>query len=347
VAAYQLAHAGELPSERQTNLQQLQNLQMQMNANAESMNRDRDQRMLVERSLADLVLEAQLAPAPGAVPAPSADPMSVGTGSAAAQLEAARNNLRALELRGYTPDHPDVQVMKRRIKALEAKVEAEAMEKPLSETAVPTHAATPEEAARATRMADLQAQIANIDIQLKSKQAEDKRLRGVIAGYEAHVAATPLREAEMIALTRDYTTVQTNYNSLLAKQEDSKVAANLEQRAIGEQFRILDQARPPERPFSPNRLYINFAGALAGLGLGVGIVGLLEYKDRSFRSEDDVVLCLSLPVLAVVPVMTTRVERRRAKRRRVLLWCAAAVFFVVGITGAVAWKLGWLGSLLQ
>jgi polysaccharide chain length determinant protein (PEP-CTERM system associated) len=342
-STYRLKHVGELPSERASNLQVLQNLQMQVQATIDSMNRDRDRRMLLERQLADLAVEAQSAPPP--IPLAGGDPLAVGTGSAAAQLEVARNRLLVMQL-SYKDDYPDVKRLKSAIKELEAKAEAEALAQPLSTGPTGGRPATPEEAARQKSAADLRTEMAGLDMQLKSKQAEETRLRGAIAGYEGRIGATPIREAEMTALTRDYETLQKGYQSLLAKQEDSKVAANLENRQIGEAFKVIDAARFPERPYSPNRPLIDLFGALGGLGLGIGLVGLIEYRDKSLKSEDDVVLSLSLPVLALVPVMTTARERRSATRRRVLLSSAAALFVVVAAAGAVGWKLGWFSSLI-
>ena len=113
----------------------------------------------------------------------------------------------------------------------------------------------------------------------------------------------PARESELIALTRDYETLQNIYTSLLSKREDSAVAANLERRQIGEQFKVLDPARVPQTPFSPNRLQLNLMGLLAGLAFGLGLAGLLEFRDTSLKTEDDVRRCLSLPVLATIPVL--------------------------------------------
>jgi hypothetical protein len=48
-----------------------------------------------------------------------------------------------------------------------------------------------------------------------------------------------------VALSRDYDTIQTQYKDLLAKSEAAKMAVNLEQRAISEQFRIVDPHRCP------------------------------------------------------------------------------------------------------
>ena len=45
------------------------------------------------------------------------------------------------------------------------------------------------------------------------------------------------------------------------------------------------------------------------------IVGFLEYRDSSLKKEIDVVRTLSLPVLALIPMMASAGERRKAQRR--------------------------------
>ncbi len=342
VADYQRRNMGSLPSERESNLQFMQNLQMQVQALVESINRDRDQHAMLERTLTDLTS----APATGApvVTTAADNGIQVAAGSSAAQLEAARNSLRAMMLR-LTPNHPDVARQERTIKELEAKVAAEAMERPVSDGTAPVPA-TPEEAARQRRVAEVREQLANLDVQLKSKEATEKRLRTQIASAEGRVSVTPLREAEMTALTRDYDTKRRIYENLLAKYEDSKVAANLEHREIGEQFRVLDPARLPQVPISPKRPFLYLMGALAGLALGLGLVAALEYLDKSMRTEADVTLCLSLPVVALVPVLDASGDRRRWRRRRLLRSAAAITLILVAAAAVYAWKIGWLAVLL-
>jgi capsular polysaccharide biosynthesis protein len=180
--------------------------------------------------------------------------------------------------------------------------------------------------------------MSNLDRQIASKETEEKRLRGVMTNYQARVESAPARESELIELTRDYTTLQQVYTNLLTKREDSKVAANLERRQAGEQFRILDPARVPEQPFSPNRTRMNLMGALAGLGLGLGLAALLEYRDTSLRTDDDVVTSIALPVLAMIPMMVTSVEERRRVRNRWIMVATAAVAMVAS-TAALIWKV--------
>ncbi len=274
VADFQRLHAGELPSEREANLQALHNLQLQVQALLDSVNRDKDRRILLERTLADFEADAQARPvdeanlaAQGAAGS-ARSAATVGPGTTDDQLEAARNNLKALELH-LKPEHPDVVYARRLVRDLEAKLAAESTQPAASAARLP-RPRTAEEANTQRRVQEIRRELASLALQLESKQVEEKRLRGEIAGYEGRLASTPRWEAELIALTRDYETLQRGYASLLEKQESSKMSAALERSQSGEVFRVLDRARLPEAPASPNRLMINLVGAMAGLGHRAG-----------------------------------------------------------------------------
>ena len=197
---------------------------------------------------------------------------------------------------------------------------------------------TREEESRRDKVRELENEKDSLGRQIAFKEGEEKRLRGLVADYQARLEATPKRESEWISLTRDYATLEKAYQDLLFKSQNSKVAANLELNEIGEQFRILDTANLPERPISPNRQRINAMGVGGGLLLGLMLVALLEYRDNSFRTDDDVLSVLSLPVMAVVPVVTTAAERRRERRQRRLAWLATAALLTLCVA-AVVWRL--------
>lgn len=183
--------------------------------------------------------------------------------------------------------------------------------------------------------------MALLEAQILGRQREEQRLKAVIGQYQARVEAAPARESELVALTRDYDTLRERYTQLLSKREDAKIAANLERRQIGEQFKVIDAARMPERPESPNRPRLYLMGLLAGIALGAGLAALLEYKDTTLRTEDDVLLTLSLPVLAMVPLVVTAAERHAARKRR-LLASVAGVAVTLVVAFAVVWRMGWL-----
>ena len=336
---YKLKNSGSLPSQVSSNLQAIQTGQLQLQSLIDATARDRDQRLALDRALASETeaASAPVAPSDPAAPAPDAP--------AVVRLEAARNYLRGLELR-LKPEHPDVVRARRIIRDLEKEAEAAALEQPVSSGSVPTRSSSPAEQNRQRRIAAIKTEMESIDRRIAARQREEGRIRTLLDGYQARLEAAPARESELVELTRDYDTIRTSYTELLKKSEASKLALNMERGQIGELFKIVDGARLPERPFSPNRPRIMALGAMLGLGLGLALVGLLEYRDSTFKTDDDVMLALSLPVLAMIPAMVTRAESEtRVRRRRLVAITSVCAVVVTG--GLLVWKLrlleSWLG----
>jgi polysaccharide chain length determinant protein (PEP-CTERM system associated) len=334
VEAYKLAHAGQLPSQLESNLQVLQNSQSQLQSAIQVVDRERDRQTRLERDIADL--EQQLEDS-GSLSATNA---AADGDTPARQLEALRDALSALLLT-KKDTHPDVRKMKAAIAKTEQKVNAsvptgqEAADTPVS---ADLRRLSPTQAARRRRLDDMKLELSLTKRNIENAEREQQRLRKDIASYQARNEAIPTRETEMTELLRDYGTMNRLYTDLLAKKEDSKMAANLENRQIGEQFKVIDPARIPERPFSPDRTRYNAMGAAAGLAIGLLLVALLEYRDKSFKTDGEVARVLALPVLAVVPMMQSAVEQKRAFRNQLVmgfgfgttvLACAAVVAYTL------------------
>ena len=340
--AFRERNSGRLPTQTQTNMQAIQNTQLTLQALVESLARDRDRKLMLERLYADAASDrSPTAPTP--VPSSPTAPLVGGTASRLPadatpqqRLEAARSALEQLELR-LTPKHPDVVRTKHLIEDLERQVAAEKRERSLSPDAAPERVLTQEETRRRDRLREMRAEIESLDRQIAFKEGEERRLRGEIGTYQARLEAVPGIESEWVALTRDYDTLQATYKELLSKSENSKMAASLEQLQIGEQFRLLDPPRVPLKPYSPDRIRINLLGTLAGLGLGVLLIGLVEYRDSTMRSEADVLGAIDLPVLVLLPFVTTEAGLRRQRSRRRMAWAATVGVSVA--TGALFWFL--------
>jgi capsular exopolysaccharide synthesis family protein len=68
-------------------------------------------------------------------------------------------------------------------------------------------------------------------------------------------------------------------------------------------IRLIEPAKTPGRPFSPNKRGTLIAGVLAGLFMGVFLAFFREYMDNTIRSSDDVSDYLEIPVLGTIPVI--------------------------------------------
>jgi polysaccharide chain length determinant protein (PEP-CTERM system associated) len=338
VEEYKRTYAGELPEQREANMQGLHNIEMQLQSLTEAMNRDRDRRLIVERLIADAESpDPVLTTPPPAPPRPVAqvgpDGLPVGA-TAAQQLEAAEATLQQMQTR-LTPQHPDILRLKRIISELQKKADAEALAGPVSPNA-PT--VNPAERLRKNRLAEMKAELEKIDKQIETRVALEQQLRASMATYQKRIEAAVARQSDLTELSRDYQTLQSTYTGLLGKREDSKVAANLERRQIGEQFKILDPARLPERPTSPNRPRLQSMGLAAGIGFGLALMALIEYLDKTLKSEVDVTAALNLLVLATVPILP-EVGYRVGRRRKVIAVSATVLFTAAVGAAAVAWRV--------
>ncbi len=322
---YQRTFNGELPSQLSANLQGLHNTEIALQNLGESLNRDRERRIAFERTVAD-VLEAPEKPAADATRPDIAQTLQD-------ELRTAEQGLIAVELK-LKPEHPDVRRLRRNVDELRKRVEAQKLEGTL--TSRPSVDALMDYAKR-KRLMDAKAELDNIDREIQAKTAEEDRLRGMLGMYQARIEATPVRESELASLTRDYETLSQTYRSLLQKKEESEISANLEKRQIGEQFKILDPARMPEKPVSPDRPHLYLIAVLASLAIGIGLGFASEYFDRTLRTEADVRAALNLMVLATVPNIRDTAARAGRLRRRLAFGAAGTAVIALCVT--LAWRV--------
>jgi polysaccharide chain length determinant protein (PEP-CTERM system associated) len=334
---FRTRNAGQLPSQLAFNMQAIQNAQLQLQALVESVARDRDRRLMLLRIYNDAQPEAaSVAAAAGSATAVQPREGATQSLTARQQLIAAQTALSRLQLR-LRPEHPDVVRAARLIADLEQKAAAEAAEARDPDAKVALTAMAPEERQGRERLSQARAEIESLDRQIAFREADEQRLKASIADYQRRIESVPGIESEWISLTRDYDTLQTTYRELLTKSEASKLAADLERRQIGEQFRVLDPARLPVNPIGSKRIQINAIGFGLGLLVGVGFAFLLETRDSSFRTEADVLEVLALPVVALVPHVESVTDRKSRRRRRLYFSTATAV--VVAAGGYVFWMM--------
>ena len=157
--------------------------------------------------------------------------------------------------------------------------------------------------------------------------AEIAKIMQQIKEYQRRVEITPTREEELLSLKRDYDNINESYNSLLERKLEADIAVNLEKKQKGEQFRIVDHARLPQKPVSPDLKKLIMLAVAAGLGIGGGLIFLRDYLDTSLKRPDDIEAELGVPVLATIP----RLYQAKGRMFKQVNWVLTGIGVLIGI----------------
>jgi polysaccharide chain length determinant protein (PEP-CTERM system associated) len=284
MAIFKRQYMGQLPGDADNNLKILMGLNSQLDANTQTLNRAQQ-----DRSYTESLLAQQLAAWKSSQNATSPQTLEQ-------QLAGLQSQLITLEAR-YTVDHPDVVKTKNDIAELKRK-----LNEMNSAAAQTTNASTEKEGvAESPEIRQIRVQIHQYDAAIAQATREQKRLQNQIGLFQGRVALSPAVEEQYKALNRDYDTAQKFYDDLLAKKSQSEMQTDMELRQQGEQMRLLNPADLADAPSFPNRIMFAGGGLGGGLVLGMGLALWLELRDKSIRTEQDVIAVLELPMLVSVP----------------------------------------------
>lgn len=275
---YRKSYMGELPEQLDTNLRILDRLQEDLNDRQQSIREARvrlaELNSASSRSQQVVVIgNEQQRPGDGA------------------SLEELKAQLETLSAR-YTEMHPDILRLKKQIAEMEAKQQSEAADNNQGHFAVSAHLPP-----------ELRRQIYEARREIEVAEGEIESLKKQIGGYQKRVEDTPKREQELLGLRRDYQNIQASYDSLLSRKLEADIAVNMERKQKGEQFRIVDPARVPQKPVEPDMRKLFLAVVAAGLAIGGGTAFLLDYVNTSFRKPDEIESMYELPVLTAIPTL--------------------------------------------
>jgi polysaccharide chain length determinant protein (PEP-CTERM system associated) len=293
-------YMGELPAQLETNLRILDRLQLDLRSTNELLATSGNRNTTLERQFMD-TNEFLSFSGEGQTTLTDSNPSITRLGTMKAELSRLESE--------YTEKYPEVIRLRKQIKELENQ---------LAEGNVPTNNQDGYIRNRNPMTLGLSAQLQDLKLEISNLKDKRNEITRQIKMIQSRVDRAPTREFELAALSRDYENTRLTYQALLSKKQDAQLSENLEKRQKGEQFRILDPANLPERPFEPDPYKILLLGLAIGLGTGGGLAMFREYLDSSFRKTEDFYGATGLPVLATIPIteMEKTVKHRRLLYRR-------------------------------
>jgi uncharacterized protein involved in exopolysaccharide biosynthesis len=340
IAKFKMENAGRLPDQLQSNLQAVNSLELRQQSLNESINRDAQDKMMLETQLQNLEHESTF----------------IGSNLQQAGSREAVRNERLIQLNNkimdldtqlsaarqtYREDHPNLRSLEAQLGVL--KKQRDDLEKDETNAAAKAGAPTKEPTLQVAQsleslkmsMVSVKAQIQarNMSMEDRAKQLKDLQLE--IGAYRARIETSPINEQKYEGLVREYALAKADYDEKSRKMDISETSSNLEDRKAGENLETMDPASLPEQASEPNRLMMAGAGTGLGLFFGVFMAGAKEMKDTSLKNLKDVRAYTNLPVLSSIPLLENALLVRRKRRLFWLGWSTAIIIGTIAMSSSM------------
>jgi polysaccharide biosynthesis transport protein len=287
---FKMNHLGETPDQTPNNLVAIAGLRAGLQANVETMNRLDEEKILLTHSVEPA--------SSGTIPRAATERETLEAEKR--QTEASIEQLRA----HYSDRYPDVIRATRKLDEIKSRLNS-----------LPSDP-TPGTSDASAEKSDVGVRLAIIDQEMRKLEADRDRMQAQLDSYQNKVDAAPLREQELLELSRNYDTSKQHYQALLDKSFNIAMAADLEQNQKAERFRVLDPARVPQKPVKPARIKLIAASGFLAFGLSILIVLLKEELNPVVKTEIELksLLPSSVRIWSFVPRIDVASDTLRARR---------------------------------
>jgi len=140
------------------------------------------------------------------------------------------------------------------------------------------------------------------------------RLQRNVQEFRGVMTRQPQQTAALNVLQKDVARVQDLLQGLERDitQENLRLAANMSE--IGYKIVVRQDPQRPFAPIEPNKVRLAFMGFALALAMGIGLVILAEFMDRSFKSLTEIEKALGVKVIGTLPMIETRLFSTRRQR---------------------------------
>lgn len=284
LATFKAENVAHLPTQQDAIVQQLGNLQSQQQDLQIQMAEDNDRIAFLTQQMK-------------ATPASITANQQMGRSYLENQLIVLKGELdNAVTVKQEKPNHPEVIGLTNAIKRLE-KLEAQKQKSNAPEASgVLTRDVQPNPSYIA-----LQTQLFEDQLDVKALQAKANQLTAAIQKSEIGVAAVPAEERQLADLTRNYDIYRANYDTLEQRLTTARIDEELHLREQRDAYQALLTSPPQASTTLKKVIMLYVGGVFLALIVGIGLVVLSEWLDRSLRDPLDTQRALGVAVLAVLP----------------------------------------------
>ncbi len=220
------------------------------------------------------------------------DQITPSTWVASPLIQSLRQQLASLEiqlaglLEKFTERHPDVVATRAQIAETQRRLEAELRRSLLAQTYTvdPVYQGLVQQAVSA-------------EVTAATLRAREEALRQAVQRWTGEIRDLPPRELALVRLTRQQKVAENVYLMLSQKYHEARIA----EASVVPDLRVVDRARPPDRPAFPQRGLVAGLGAVVGAFVAVAAAFVAERLDSRFHRPDEAEQTLGLPMLALVP----------------------------------------------
>ncbi len=330
IRVFKGAHVGDLPTQQASNLQILAGMQSQLESEQEALSTARQQQVYLQtlinqyRTLQGGSKTSEGAPA--------------GLPAIDKELATLKSQLADLSSQ-YTDQYPDVLKLKTQIAKTEkvrSQLIADLKNQAASNTQTDTEPVVHDlgDPSQTSPMLQLQGQVQANRSELANREQAIASLKAKVGEYQSRLNDEPVREQQLADLTRGYDQSKANYDELLKKENESKMATSMERMQKGERFRMIDPPSLPLKPDFPDRLKFCAFGLAFGLALGTVIVGVFEFIDDRLHTEKEIKALLPMKVLFEIPEVLTPWDELKGRNRMLLRWGMTVLVFAAILAGS-------------
>jgi uncharacterized protein involved in exopolysaccharide biosynthesis len=218
----------------------------------------------------------------------------------------------------YTPDHPEVKRLKRALETLMAQGGVNA-------SGAAQVANNPQYLMAQTELQGARNTLQGMQQLAASRRAKLEQLR-------ARVETTPIAERAVSEILRRKQALQNQYQQAQDKLQSANLAQTFESAQGGERFTMLRAPAVPRSPVFPNRLGLILLGLVLGAAFTGIAVAAAESTDHNLRTPTDLALPNGTPLLASIPF----IENRRDRRKRTIMLSSFAAAYSIAAVAAIA-----------